>query len=81
MVKTRRSVVRGGPPRPHCTATGPARYNRWPYGFLPYRGAAPTCELPMTAFGFACLVAVFLLTALVSVVTGGTSLITVPVMM
>jgi uncharacterized protein len=35
----------------------------------------------MTAFGFACLVAVFLLTALVSVVTGGTSLITVPVMM
>jgi hypothetical protein len=44
-------------------------------------GAAPACELPMTAFGFACLIAVFLLTALVSVVTGGSSLITVPVMM
>jgi uncharacterized protein len=59
----------------------PARYNRWSYGFFPYRGGAPARELPMTAFGFACLIAVFLLTALVSVVTGGTSLITVPVMM
>jgi uncharacterized protein len=34
----------------------------------------------MTAFGLACLIAVFLLTGLVSVVTGGTSLITVPLM-
>ena len=34
----------------------------------------------MTAFGFACLVGVFLLTALVSVATGGTSLITVAAM-
>jgi hypothetical protein len=31
----------------------------------------------MTAFGFACLIAVFPFTALVSMVTGGTSLITV----
>ncbi len=34
----------------------------------------------MTAFGFACLIGVFLLTALVSVATGGTSLITVAAM-
>jgi uncharacterized protein len=34
----------------------------------------------MTAFGLACLIVVFLLTAFVSVVTGGTSLITVPLM-
>jgi uncharacterized membrane protein YfcA len=35
----------------------------------------------MTAVGVACLIAVFALTAFISVVTGGTSLITVPVMM
>jgi len=35
----------------------------------------------MTALGPACLIAVFFLTAFISVVTGGTSLITVPVMM
>jgi hypothetical protein len=35
----------------------------------------------MTTTGFALLMAIFLLTAFVSVVTGGTSLITVPVMM
>jgi uncharacterized membrane protein YfcA len=35
----------------------------------------------MTAFSFACLIAVYVLTAFISVVTGGTSLITVPVMM
>jgi uncharacterized membrane protein YfcA len=35
----------------------------------------------MTAFSWTCLVAAFFLTAAISVVTGGTSLITVPVMM
>jgi uncharacterized protein len=35
----------------------------------------------MTAFSLACLIAVFVFTAFISVVTGGTSLITVPVMM
>ena len=35
----------------------------------------------MTTFGWTCLIAVFFLTAVISVVTGGTSLITVPVMM
>jgi uncharacterized membrane protein YfcA len=35
----------------------------------------------MTAPALACLIAVFVFTAFVSVVTGGTSLITVPVMM
>jgi Sulfite exporter TauE/SafE len=35
----------------------------------------------MTLFGWICLVAVFFFTAVISVVTGGTSLITVPVMM
>ena len=35
----------------------------------------------MTALSLICLIAVFILTAFISVVTGGTSLITVPVMM
>jgi uncharacterized protein len=35
----------------------------------------------MTTLGFACLIGVFTFTAFISVVTGGTSLITVPVMM
>jgi uncharacterized membrane protein YfcA len=35
----------------------------------------------MTAFALVCLIAVFVLTSFISVVTGGTSLITVPVMM
>ena len=35
----------------------------------------------MTVLGWTCLIAVFFLTAVISVVTGGTSLITVPVMM
>lgn len=35
----------------------------------------------MTILGWTCLIAVFFLTAVISVVTGGTSLITVPVLM
>ncbi len=35
----------------------------------------------MTTFGWSCLIAIFFFTAVVSVVTGGTSLITVPVML
>jgi uncharacterized protein len=38
-------------------------------------------RVPMTLFGWICLVSVFFFTAVISVVTGGTSLITVPVMM
>ncbi len=35
----------------------------------------------MTALNFICLIGVFIFTAFISVVTGGTSLITAPVMM
>jgi uncharacterized protein len=39
------------------------------------------CFERMTTLGFVCLTGVFLFTAFISVVTGGTSLVTVPVMM
>jgi uncharacterized protein len=35
----------------------------------------------MSTFGFLCLIATFFFTAAISVVTGGTSLLTVPVML